>query len=140
MKLAQPNRRVLPFSNYSSMQPHKLQWTRTTNEWRGPRKARRRKTKVRTPLLKTRQLSTHCERYVVAGKVAGAKDNFGGFGALSANFAHILDLSITQNAGTADTCQKVQRAALDHLARERGNLLSRNHRDHLIQCINDQQE
>ena len=48
----------------------------------------------RTPFSDTGQLALHYLRYVIAVKVAGAWDRFGGMGEMITNLAHMMELSV----------------------------------------------
>ena len=99
---------------------------------------------MKTSFLNTGQLALAYLRYVVAGELAGAWAKFGGLGALVANLASMLELSVIRNMETAIRFERAQSAAWPHLAQERGSLqtakeeLVKINRGRLHQCVNDQ--
>ena len=81
---------------------------------------------------------------MVAGEIAGAWGNFGGFAPLDSNLAHSLELPIARNLETASRSERAQSSAWSHSARGRGNLrfaegeLVKINRDRSHQCVSDQ--
>ena len=69
-------------------------------------KARQRRNDVKASFVNTGVLALACARYIVAGEIARAWEHFGGFGALLANLAHLVELSIGRNMGTASLFER----------------------------------
>ena len=77
---------------------------------------RLRRYDVNTSTLNAEQLALSYLRFMVAGEIAGPRGNFGGFGALIANLAHFLELSVTQDVETTSCFERAQSPARPHLA------------------------
>ena len=84
--------------------------------------ARKRRNGVTTSFLKTGQPTCPLLRCVVAGEVAGARGNCGGFGASLANLAHLLELAAIREIETASRFGRAQSPAPSRPARGRGSL------------------
>ena len=97
-----------------------------------------------TSFLNIGQLALAYLRYSIAGEIAGNWAKFGGLGALLANLASAIEISVIQNVETARRFKRPQGVARPHLARERGSLqaikdeLVKINRDRLHQRVNDQ--
>ena len=99
---------------------------------------------MKASFLNTGQLALADWRYIVAGEIGGAWEQFGGFEALLTNFATLMELSVIQKMRTASRFERAQSAARSRLSRERGSLqvvtegLVAINRGRLRQCVNDQ--
>ena len=85
-------------------------------------KARRRRDAAGASFLNTGQLGSACLRYIKAGEIAGAWNNFGWLGAMRANLARPRDLPVIRNMETASRLERAQGAAGEHVARGGGSL------------------
>ena len=107
-------------------------------------KLRQRRNYVKTSCQIAGQLALSYLRYIVAGEVAGTWVNFGGFGAILTNLAHVAYPSVFRSVETASRADQSQGSAWSQLARGRGNLqlvkgdLVRLNRGRLLQRVSAQ--
>ena len=83
---------------------------------------RRRRISAKTGSLNAGQLALAYLRYIIAGEIGGARKEVGGLGAMPADLAHVLELSVVQDTETGCLFGFAQIAKRAHLARGRGGL------------------
>ena len=139
MKGAKPNLRTSPSYSRSCAKLRGRFWTQLANELRKLGRIDNAETRPKPASLA--RASSVCICCVTAGEIAGARGDVGGLGAMSANLAHLIDLSVIRKKETVPHFAEAWSTAWAHVVRERGDLhlnkgeLLKVHRGQSQQCI-----